>query len=838
MNTGTRTLSTPTRARRLLNRAKRAVKLAVIVLVSIGLLTLGASLLGLATTPVERPAPPAVVDDVTRLNPVPVVRILTPTTTEEIVQAVRDHPGPIAIGGGRYSMGGQTAVPGGLHIDMRRFNRILEFVPERKTITVQAGTRWRQIQERIDSAGLAVKIMQSYANFTVGGSLSVNVHGRYVGLGPLILSVRSIRLVLSDGTLVTASPSENAEIFYGAIGGYGGLGVITEATLDLAENVRVKRSDETMPVGAYHRYFLDRVRESPAAVFHNADIYPPDYSTVHAVTFSATEDPVTVPERLIPADRSYRLHRFVYWVISEWPFGKDIRRRIVDPLLYRGAPVVWRNYEASYDVAELEPSSRDRSTYVLQEYFVPVERFDEFVPRMGAVLRKGRVNVINISIRHARPDPGSLLAWARTEVFAFVIYYKQDTDLAAREAVGNWTRELIDTVLAVGGTYYLPYQPHATEQQFLRAYPRAPEFFALKQRLDPTNKFRNALWDRYYLPRQDPMATELAPEIHARLAAARGYRRDGGQTFLTHPEWYIVYSSDEYADYLREHLPTGFPYLRSIGQYWVCYREAGKLIEGKYPYNLGYHVMLWVIGASYSAELMLKGLYENTVGRFSGWTAGHQLSEEDRYAHAVAADYGRFIHVTPWYEYRFGPRLKGVWTEVPWWGPHPFRKWERKAFLTLEYGVKALYAGLIKAATRAAYNPEVDRMQLVVAGWEDRLAPADSGIAVLERLDPVHTLVATPRYDRFRDVLLGWARTDSALAIKEVAGNREIFLTGVAPAGWRYPGPEAAMPYSLPLPTDPTRERFTLRVPVAELLPALRRIETEGQARVDHVYDY
>jgi len=31
--------------------------------------------------------------------------------------------------------------------------------------------------------------MQSYANFTVGGSLSVNVHGRYVNQGPLILSV-------------------------------------------------------------------------------------------------------------------------------------------------------------------------------------------------------------------------------------------------------------------------------------------------------------------------------------------------------------------------------------------------------------------------------------------------------------------------------------------------------------------------------------------------------------------------------------------------------------------------------------------------------------------------
>ena len=34
----------------------------------------------------------------------------------------------------------------------------------------------------------------------------------------------------------------------------------------------------------------------------------------------------------------------------------------------------------------------------------------------------------------------------------------------------------------------LPYQIHASREQF----------FALKKRLDPSNKFRNKLWDAYY----------------------------------------------------------------------------------------------------------------------------------------------------------------------------------------------------------------------------------------------------------------------------------------------------------------------------------------------------
>jgi FAD/FMN-containing dehydrogenase len=450
--------------------------------------------------PVEPPAAPLVVNDVSQLNPIQVSGIIAPTATVEIADAVIDHVGPISIGGARHSMGGQIATKGTLHIDMRQFNKILEFSPAARTITVQAGATWRQIQERIDPANLSVKIMQSYANFTVGGSLSVNGHGRYVGLGPLIRSVKSLKVVLADGSVVEASPADHTEIFNGVIGGYGGLGVITDATLELADNVRVKRETEVMPIDTYKRYFFDHIRGQGAPVFHSANIFPGDYSTVRAVTFSATDDPVTVKDRLMPRDQSYRLNRLAFWIESEWPFGKSIRRYLVDPIYFGGQAVTWRNYEASRDVAELEPASRTTSTYLLQEYFVPVERFDEFVPQMRRVLQTHDVNVVNVSIRHSTQDPGSLLAWARSEVFAFVVYYKQRTDEKALTEAGVWTRELIDAALSVAGSYYLPYQLYATEEQFRRAYPRVAEFVALKQQLDPTNKFRNELLDKYYHP--------------------------------------------------------------------------------------------------------------------------------------------------------------------------------------------------------------------------------------------------------------------------------------------------------------------------------------------------
>jgi FAD/FMN-containing dehydrogenase len=318
-----------------------------------------------------------------------------------------------------------------------------------------------------------------------------------VNAGPIIFSVRSIRVVLADGSIVEATPTTHGDIFYAAIGGYGGVGVITEATLALTDNVAVERSSEVMPINAYKAYFLGRIRNSPTAIFHNGDIYPPGYDTVRAVTWSRTGKPVTVEARLTGHNDGYRLEHGMIWIITEMPFGKWLRQHVIDPIRYLKNPVVWRNHEASYDVAELEPLSRKHTTYVLQEYFVPTDRFDEFHPKMAEILNRHHVNVVNVSIRHSPRDPGSMLAWAKTDVFAFVLYYKQGTSPGDRAEVGAWTRELIGAALSLGGAYYLPYQIHATPEQFRAAYPRIGEFLALKERVDPNNKFRNKLWDAY-----------------------------------------------------------------------------------------------------------------------------------------------------------------------------------------------------------------------------------------------------------------------------------------------------------------------------------------------------
>jgi hypothetical protein len=84
------------------------------------------------------------------------------------------------------------------------------------------------------------------------------------------------------------------------------------------------------------------------------------------------------------------------------------------------------------------------------------------------------------------------------------------------------------------------------------------------------------------------------------------------------------------------------------------------------------------------------------IGAFSEWTSSDQVVEEDRYAARVAREYANFVYVRPFYEFHFAHALKGLWKENSFWGPHAFRKLERKAILTVDYGLESIYAGLEK----------------------------------------------------------------------------------------------------------------------------------------------
>jgi hypothetical protein len=324
-------------------------------------------------------------------------------------------------------------------------------------------------------------------------------------------------------------------------------------------------------------------------------------------------------------------------------------------------------------------------------------------------------------------------------------------------------------------------------------------------------------------------------ERKAATAGIQRYSRPEEDTYLSYPEWYIVWSYQEKADFQQEHLPSGFPYFAAVGQYWNAYCCISRLTRGKYPFNGGEQLMLVVIGTSFSTEYVLKGAYEKTVGKLSEWTSRHQPVEEDRYAYQVAREYAEFVPIRPFYEFRFARQVKGLWTNTRAWGEHPLRKWERKIFLSFDYLTEAFYCWLIEKATHLTYGYEPGDTYAWIDNASETLLQHFPRAKEVKQVGPQAFLVDIPRYQEFTSVASALAEHD--VHFVEIAGNSRIIVSVLAPQSWNDDRSKAQQLFSAPVLTRPELKRVVLGCDVSSLHAILNTLRV-GQLTLEHLYDY
>lgn len=301
------------------------------------------------------------------------------------------------------------------------------------------------------------------------------------------------------------------------------------------------------------------------------------------------------------------------------------------------------------------------------------------------------------------------------------------------------------------------------------------------------------------------------------------YHRSESRTLMTYPEWHIVHAYEDYARVLEKGDPHQYRFLKGISGFWgsVCTlsRASGELgaIDGATKQ------MVYVIGVSFTAELLAKAVYEETFGRLFTVLRGPARAPLDDLSAQQAKNYAEFLQQTPWYKWDFladAQALTDGSTQV-------LRDREREVALGLEYRAKASYAGVIATAVSEV---GVDALTLrMVVGRANR--------EVLERLNGVTVIdatnsgveIETVRYRALTHLMQEMA--EAGVEFVEIAGNDNIMFTIVSD--------NAVHPKSIYSDARQGFEdyRHLILTDVADIASDIRALD-DGTGVLEHIHDY
>jgi FAD/FMN-containing dehydrogenase len=461
-----------------------------------------------------RAADSSVVNDIhSQLNSTRVARIVSPTRVSEIQAAIgkaRNIHKPVCVAGGRHAMGGQQFCNEAVLIDMRQMNEVGDLDSQRGLIEVQAGAFWPVVideylarQKGLSKQwGIAQK--QTGADrLSVAGTLAANAHGRGLTMKPFVGDVESFSLVNSEDDEILCNRKQSPELFRLAVGGYGLFGVVASVTLRLVPRQKIRRAVEIRTSDGLMQAFEQKIRDGFLYGDFQFSIDSQSDDFLHKGVFSCYQpvDPSTpMPENQKElSDESWRTLLYLAHENKREAF-----QRYAEYYLSTNGQLYWSDthqlgfYPANYHRAIDEKlHAKNPATEIITEINVPRDALTSFLAEVREDFRKNHVELIYGTIRLIEKDEETFLPWAKQPYVCTIFnIHTPHTPDGLQHSSGAF-RRLIDMAVKRDGTYYLTYHRFAQLPQVLACYPNFGQFFNLKRKYDPSERFQSN-WYRHY----------------------------------------------------------------------------------------------------------------------------------------------------------------------------------------------------------------------------------------------------------------------------------------------------------------------------------------------------
>jgi FAD/FMN-containing dehydrogenase len=382
-------------------------------------------------------------------------------------------------------------------VGTRLADRILAFDPESGVLRAEAGLSLHEINRLFIPRGYFSPVTPGTQFVTLGGMVASDVHGKnHHREGCFGAHVRSLRMRLADDSVVTCSPTQDSDLFYGTIGGMGLLGHVLEVEFVLqritspwlwAETERVTGIDDFLAA-------LGRAAPAWAMTVGWIDCLSRGRSMGRGILtagrWATAEEAPSAPP---PAKRS----KTFPFLLPNWAFNPLTAKAFNTVYYHRHVQKEWRGVMSPdaffYPLDAILHWNRAYGSRGFTQYQCVLPRaagapaVREF---MDLLTKLGSASPLCV-IKDCGPEGKGVLSFPL-----------EGTSIAVDMAVSAKLQGIVDRlnefVIAAKGRIYLSKDRFTRPDHFRAMEPRLPAFLALREKWDPQRQLRSAQSKRLF----------------------------------------------------------------------------------------------------------------------------------------------------------------------------------------------------------------------------------------------------------------------------------------------------------------------------------------------------
>jgi L-gulonolactone oxidase len=407
-----------------------------------------------------------------------------PATEEEIAAIVKSAASAgetVKVFGAGHSFT-DIALTDGRMISLDGYQKILSVDTASKQVTVQAGITLEKLNLELDAHGLALENLGDIAYQSVAGAISTATHGTGARIGNLATQVRAISMVTADGSVVTASAAEEPEVFKAAQVSLGALGVISTVTIQCVPAFTLHSVEAPKPL----EECLEKLDELVDQNDHFEFFWFPHTNGVQSLTNNRTDEPIKTRgaareyvDDILLENHAFGLLCRLGRANNSWIPGIN---RFTVKMLSRTEMV-----DHSYRVFANPRLVR----FSEMEYAIPRAAVGDALRQVRAMIdRKGLHISFPVEVRFVAPDD-IFLSTAHGRDTAYIAVH-----VFQRMPYEPYFREVEAIMNSFEGRPHWGKLHFQTAEVLRQRYPEWDRFIAVRDRLDPERRFRNAYLDR------------------------------------------------------------------------------------------------------------------------------------------------------------------------------------------------------------------------------------------------------------------------------------------------------------------------------------------------------